>query len=141
MSVQPNTEFVANTASRPVWVLNRNSEPYIEKFRGEEITVPGNNQKIYKSIREGGSIMGFLEARKFLGQPKAVANKNVKGVIIVPEKALQTVEMTENELSKWLDKDVSQVKKEAEDLMIQDKNINEKKEIEFDDPGVKAFKD
>jgi hypothetical protein len=86
--------------SRLVWVLNRDTEPYTEKFRDEFITVPPNKEKKVK--------MPFLEARQFLGQGKPPAEKDVEGNYLPGKrpKALYTIDLTVDELggnSKTLD--------------------------------------
>ena len=96
-----NEQLVTQEMNRLVWVLNSHNQDYTEEFRGDKITVPANNQKIYKRIEEGGSLMPYLAARKFLGQPKAAGQILPDGTWYTPPKSLRTEEMTITELNQF----------------------------------------
>ncbi len=103
-----STEFSRTlTGSRKVWVLNSHTEDYVEEFRGDKVRVPANNEKAL--------IMPYLEARRFLGQPKAPAEVGVDGKFITGPKALRTVELTDEEFSDFEGKSSKELEKIAKE--------------------------
>lgn len=62
------TETDLRTSSaRLVWVLNRDTmRSYKAEFRGLQIEIPKDRQKIAKHVRDGGNLMEYLEACKFV---------------------------------------------------------------------------
>lgn len=96
-----NEQLVTQEMNRLVWVLNNHHEAYTEDFRGDKITVPANREKIGKTFLEGGNLMPYLAARKFLGQPKTAGYILPDGRWFTPPKALETVELTTDEKRKY----------------------------------------
>ena len=78
-----------SSGHRLVWVLNSDTVPYTEKFKGDPITVPANNEKKLK--------MPYLEAREFLKQGKPLAQQASNGTYLIRPKALRTEELTAEE--------------------------------------------
>jgi hypothetical protein len=68
MSVIPmnQSEGTNLSSSRMVWVLNRDSHPYSARFRGTPITIPANLEKIMKRAEDGGNLLPYLEAVRFV---------------------------------------------------------------------------
>lgn len=96
-----NEQLITSDMNRLVWVLNNHHEAYTEDFRGDKITVPANREKVGKLFTDGGNLMQFLAARKFLGQPKTAGHVLPDGRWHTPPKALETVELTETEKQKY----------------------------------------
>lgn len=112
-----STEFERqNLGSRKVWVLNRDTEDYSEEFRGQTVTVPANMKKEL--------LMPFLEARRFLGQPKAPANIKVDGTYDTRPKALLTVELTDEEME-----EIEGLSKKAIDQKVKAENKKASQEL------------
>jgi len=107
MAVEPVGMQVTVDGNRPVWVVNTHNEPYTEVYRGKAITVPPNGEK--------SLILPYLKARKFLGQPKAPADKFPNGQWRSQPKALATIEMTDDERANHEGKDISKIQKEIAD--------------------------
>lgn len=107
------------TSSRLVWVLNRHrTEPYRAEFRGMEITIPANFEKIPRHVRDGGNLMEYLEACKFVRDFKVpqkwVPNPRTGQVEpIFSTKELFEEEMTAEEVKKILQKSTAELKKEV----------------------------
>lgn len=110
-----NDQLVTSDMNRYVWVLNNHHEDYVEDFRGDKITVPANREKIAKPFTSGGNLMQFLAARKFLGQPKTAGHILPNGVWFTPPKALETVELTQDEKLKYDAKNAAKVEAEEEE--------------------------
>lgn len=112
-----STEDITSISSRLVWVLNRDTQPYKAEFRGMEIIVPPNMQKIGKHVRDGGNLMEYLEACKFvrdLKQPqKWVPDRSGKFEPVFGIKALCEVELTPEEFAKYVGKTKDDIKKEV----------------------------
>jgi hypothetical protein len=95
--VQPQ-QFTTSDANRLVWVLNRDPErDYVETYKDDEIRIPKNLGRVPALVTNGGNLMPWLSARKFLGQPVAQSQKTPHGEIINMGKPLQTVELTDEE--------------------------------------------
>lgn len=96
-TTQPQ-QFTTDGANRLVWVLNLNPDhDYKEEFRGDKITIPKNQQRIPKHVNDGGNLMQWISARKFLGEPRAPAASTPHGEVINIGKPLRTVELTDEE--------------------------------------------
>ncbi len=112
-----STEDIRSVSSRLVWVLNRDTNPYKATFRDVEITVPPNMEKIPKHVRDGGNLMEYLEACKFvrdLKQPqKWVPDRGGKFEPIFGIKALCEVELTPDEFKKIVGKTKDDLTKES----------------------------
>jgi hypothetical protein len=116
MSTQPTTQFtVPELINRKVWVLNRDSEPYTEEFRGQTITVPADEQK--------ETLMPYLSAEKFLSQPKCPAFTNSRGDYQVRPKALYIQELTKQERIDMEGITQEQMEKEADRFEKATRNI------------------
>src|SRR4051812_35259934 len=59
------TEY-ASSGKRLVWVLNKDHMPYTGTYGGVKITIPPNHEKIAKRAADGGNLMPYLEARRFI---------------------------------------------------------------------------
>jgi hypothetical protein len=91
-------------SNRKVWVVNNNRDTYVEDFRGEKMAIPGGAQKKV--------LMPYLAARRFLGQPKAPATILADGTFLNMPKALETVELTDEERMKYEGKTTEEMAKE-----------------------------
>lgn len=104
------------TSARLVWVLNRDVRPYKAEFRGMEIIVPPNMEKIPKHVREGGNLLEYLEACKFvrdLKQPQEwKMDSNGKPQPMFYSKMLLEQELTEDEYKTIVRKTSVQIKTE-----------------------------
>jgi len=94
----------ATGSNRKVWVVNNNKDTYTEEFRGEEMKIPGNGVKKV--------LMPFLAARRFLGQPKAPAEMLPNGTFRNMPKALETIELTDDERIKYEGKTAEEMARE-----------------------------
>lgn len=92
-------------SNRLVWIVNHNRSDYTEEFRGEKLSIPANAEKKV--------LMPFLAARRFLGQPKAPATVLADGTFLNMPKALETVELTDEERMKHEGKTAEQIAAEA----------------------------
>ena len=118
MGVQQATYFnEANAAvlgSRPVWILNRFHQPYVEDFKGKTIVIPAGERKEVT--------MPYLEAREFLGRGRPPATQKIDGTWDGVPKALYTHELTAEELiehgynPETLKRQIKAVEKEAQTL-------------------------
>lgn len=70
MSVIPMNQSESGTslsASRLVWVLNRDPVfEYKARYRGDLVTIPKNMEKIPKTTGQGGNLMPYMEACRFV---------------------------------------------------------------------------
>lgn len=102
--------FVMDTdmslGSRLVWVLNRDSHPYSEDYKGVLMTIPPNEKKEVK--------MPFLEARQFLGQAKPLAKQDAQGRWLVRPKALYTTDLSKEEKKGSVNEIIEKNAEEAE---------------------------
>ena len=64
MEANKPTLDIRPDSARKVYVLNRDKNEYVEKFRGDMIHVPANEERKL--------LMGVMEANRFLSQAKAV---------------------------------------------------------------------
>lgn len=105
------------SSNRWVWILNRDVEPYKAEFQGLDITIPPNMQKIAKHVRDGGNLMEYLAACKFVRdfkQPQKWVPTRGGGLEpIFGVKALLEHEMTEDEVETILGKTKTDLKKDA----------------------------
>lgn len=92
------------SSNRKVWIINHNRDTYVEDFRGEKISIPGKEEKKV--------LMPYLAARRFLGQPKAPATVLADGSFLNMPKALETVELTDEERIKYEGKTTEEMAKE-----------------------------
>lgn len=105
--------------NRKVWVVNMWDRPYTEQFRGESITVPPNGEKKVQ--------MGYVEARRFLGQSKPPAhfidgpNGKEWNPKSEPPKMLKVVELDEGDYS---------------DLGISEQQLKAEAKAEFKDASM-----
>lgn len=101
MAAQPttNSNVELSSLSRPAWVLNTDINPYKAEFQGVQITIPPMAQKIAKDFREGGNLFPYLTACKFRSDYKQPQSWTQKGEPIFGPKALQVVELSEDELT------------------------------------------
>jgi len=96
-TIQP-TQFDSTHSGRLVWILNRDiKRDYKESFRDEAITIPANQKKIPKHVRDGGNLMEWLPARRFLMQPSSPYEALPNGEVINMGKPLFTEELTDEE--------------------------------------------
>lgn len=102
--------------SRLVWVLNRDEKEYKGTFQGIKIVIPPDLQKVPKHVRDGGNLMGYLDARHFitdLKEPQGFQEMpNGDRLPIFGPKALFSKDLTEEEFKKYVGKTDAQVKKE-----------------------------
>lgn len=109
--VQPQ-QFSIDGGNRLVWVLNRDPErDYHEKYKDEDVMIPKNLRRIPKLLKDGGNLMPWLAARKFLGQPVTPSSKTPQGEIINMGKPLCTSELTDEERMELSGTNVVQLKK------------------------------
>ena len=86
-------QTVSRISNRRVWVINHDKEEYVEKFKATTYRIPPNGEKKV--------LLPFLTARKFLAQGKPPAEQNpADRTWLVKPKALQTIELTEEERKK-----------------------------------------
>lgn len=120
--VQPQ-QFTTSDANRLVWVLNRDPErDYVETYKDDEIRIPKNLQRVPKLIKDGGNLMPWLSARKFLGQPVATSQKDPQGNVINMGKPLQTVELTDEERMEIAGTTPDHLKKVAKEVEVAAEN-------------------
>ena len=100
-------------SNRLVWVLNTHTDPYKAEFQGTRIVVPAMCEKIPKHVRDGGNLMEYLAARKFIGDFKQPQGKTETGEPIFGPKALQSIELTEKERAEITGTSKTDVAKEA----------------------------
>jgi hypothetical protein len=107
---------IQTSSSRLVWVLNRDFTPYKGTFRGIKIEIPGNMKKIPKPASEGGNLMPYLEARRFIvdyKEPQGYEMDNMgKPQPIFGVKALIDQELTQEEFASIVKKTPAEIKKE-----------------------------
>ena len=89
MSIQPDSAVARGDTNRKVWVINSYHEAYEEEFRGKAYVIPPNGEKKV--------LMPFLAANRFLGQVTPIPEQLPNGNFKSPPKALQIVELTEEE--------------------------------------------
>jgi hypothetical protein len=97
-----------SSINRKVWIINTSKYEYTENFRGSPITVPPNGEK--------KTLMTILAAERFKGQPKAPAEYLPNGQLAPNSpkpKALQIVELTDEEREKIEGKSKEQVAKDV----------------------------
>lgn len=112
--VQPQ-QFDSSATNRLVWILNSDPErDYVEQYKDIEITIPKYLGKIPKHVKDGGNLMEWLSARRFLGQPIQPSQKTPQGEVIHMGKPLRTVEMTDEERNKY-GESLSDLKKTIKD--------------------------
>lgn len=122
----PQAAFLGGTTdniqvinSRLVWVLNLDPVfPYKAKWRGKQVEVPANQQKIAKLFTEGGNLYPYLEAVHFvrdlveaqgyemdqMGKPQPIfRNKMLKEAELTKEERAdilgETPEKTQNKIA------------------------------------------
>lgn len=108
MAVEPTNEYVRADTNRKVWILNSDTEPYREKFRGEVLVIPPNEKR--EVLRP------YLAAERFLSQPVALAEllPNGKPAPGKPRgKPLKLKELTDTEKEMHDPKSLSADQKEA----------------------------
>lgn len=113
MSATPQSTTHIETASmsRLTWVLNRDSDSYKAEFQGMKIEIPGNSEKIGKHVRDGGNLMEYLAARKFITDLKQPQRFTDRGEPVFGPKALYDKELTDEEAAKYSSKSKSDLKK------------------------------
>lgn len=117
--VQPQ-QFDAAATNRLVWILNSDPErDYTEEYKDLTITVPKYLGKVPKHVKDGGNLMEWLSARRFLGQPIQQSQKTPHGEVIHMGKPLRVVELTDEERAelenpKEFKKSVKEVERAAE---------------------------
>jgi len=110
---------IRTSSSRLCWVLNRDpNRSYKAEFRGTVIEIPPGHQKIAKHVRDGGNLMEYLEACKFvrdLKQPQEYLPDPRNGQF-EPRfftKELYEQELTTEEFNKIVGKSKEDLKKDA----------------------------
>lgn len=102
---------------RLVWVLNRDSRSYKATFRRMKIEIPPKYEKIGKHVRDGGNLMEYLEACKFVRAFKEPQEwKMDAGGVPQPvfyPKMLFEEELSEAEFAQFVKKTPTQVRKEV----------------------------
>jgi hypothetical protein len=113
-SPQAQTSHVETSSmARLTWVLNRADRPYKAEFQGMQITIPPRYQKIAKHVRDGGNLMEYLAARKFIVDFKQPQEFTQKGEPLFFSKELIDEPLTEDELKAISGKSSNDLKKEA----------------------------
>jgi hypothetical protein len=116
-ATQPSIQGEVSTMSRLVWVLNRDPEhSYKAEFQGVKIEIPADRQKIAKHVRDGGNLMEYLAARRFITDYKQPQGMTASGEFIFLSKELYDQELNEDELKSITGKSKADLKK----LEVQD---------------------
>jgi len=143
-SLQASQIDVQTTSSRLVWVLNRDLVPYKGTFQGDQIVIPPNMEKIPKLVTNGGNLMPYMDARRFivdLKEPQSFDMDNMgKPQPRFGIKALIDQELTADEVAKFLNKTPTQLKREA---VAEEKTAarNLSKELNKARPGKVSFQE